>query len=58
MLMISRGCGGHIGFLFLEIYQEPGPPNTSGDVDGHRVKMFVSITNTEGVTAILMIFTT
>ena len=39
----------------MEIDWGPGPPNTSGYTDGHRVKMFVSITNTEGVMAILMI---
>ena len=38
----------------LEIEREPGPPSTSGYADGHRVQMYVSITNT-GVLAILMI---
>ena len=38
--------------FFLEIDWGPGPP---GYTDGHRVEMFVSITNTEGVMAILMI---
>ena len=41
--------------LFLEIEKGPGPPITSGYVDGHRVQMYISITNTEGVMAILMI---
>ena len=39
----------------MEIDWEPGPPVTSGYTDGHRVEMYVSITNTEGVMAILMI---
>ena len=30
-------------------------PSTSGYADRHRVQMYVSITNTEGVTTILMI---
>ena len=44
-------------WIFLkEIYKGPGPPNISGYADGHIVQMYVSITNTEGVTiAILMI---
>ncbi len=33
----------------------PDPPITSGYADGHRVQMYVSISNTEGVMAILMI---
>ena len=41
--------------FFLEIDWGPGPPITSGYTDGHRVEMYVSITNTEGVMAILMI---
>ena len=53
--MISRCRGGHIGFILLEIDMGPGPPNTSGYADGHIVQMYVSTTNTEGVTAILMI---
>ena len=32
----------------------PGPPSTSGYADGHRVKMYVSITNA-GVMPILII---
>ena len=40
---------------FLEIDWWPGPPMTSGYTEGHRVKMYVSITNTEGVMAILLI---
>ena len=55
ILMISRSCGGHIGFMFLEIDKERGPPNTSGYADGHRVQIYFSITNTEGVMAILTI---
>ena len=47
--------GGHIGLSLLEIIRGPGPPSTSGYADGHRVQMYVSITNTEGVMAILMI---
>ena len=39
----------------MEIDWGPGPPITSGYTDGHRVEMYVSITNTEGVMAILMI---
>ena len=39
----------------MEIEKGPGPPITSGYVDGHGVQMHVSITNTEGVMAILMI---
>ena len=32
---------------FLEIENGPGPPITSGYVDGHGVQMYVSITNAE-----------
>ena len=39
----------------LEIDWGPGPPITSGYTNGHRVEMYVSITNTEGVMAILII---
>ena len=39
----------------LEIDTGPDLPNTSGYADGHSVQMYVSITNTEAVTAILMI---
>ena len=39
----------------LEIDRVPGSPSTSGYADGHRVQMYVSITNTEGVMVILMI---
>ena len=39
----------------LEIDWGPGPPITSGYTDGNRAEMYVSITNTEGVMAILMI---
>ena len=53
--MLSWSRGGHIGFSLLEIIGGPGPPSTSGYADGHRVQMYVSITNTEGVMAILMI---
>ena len=55
ILMISRSRGRHIGFIFLEIEKGPGPPITSGYADGHIFQMYVSITNTEGVIAILMI---
>ncbi len=41
--------------FFLEIEKGPGLPITSGYADGHIVQMYVSITNTEGVMAILMI---
>ena len=54
-LMISRCRGGHIGLLFGDIDNEPGPPSSSGYADSHRVKMYASITNTEGVMVILMI---
>ncbi len=40
---------------FCDIEKGPGPPITSGYADGHRVQMYVSITNTEIVMAILMI---
>ena len=40
--------------MFL-IEKGPGPPSTSGYADGHRVQIYVSITNTEGVIAILML---
>ena len=33
----------------------PGPLGTSGYADGNKSTMYVSITNTEGVIAILMI---
>ena len=36
-------------------WEGPGPPSTSGYADGHRVKIYVSITHTEGVMPILMI---
>ena len=39
----------------MEIYRGPAPPNTSGLADGNIVQMYVSIKNTEGVIAILMI---
>ena len=55
ILMISRSRGGHIGFIFGEFDKGPGPLITSGYADGHRVQMYVSITNTEIVMAILMI---
>ena len=42
-------------FFFLEIDWGAGPPISSGYTDGHRVEMYVSITNTEGVMTILMI---
>ena len=42
-------------FLVLEIEKGPGPPINSGYADGDRVQMYVSITNTEIVMAILMI---
>ena len=41
--------------FFLEIDWGPGPPMPSGYTDGHRVEMYVSITNTEGVMTILML---
>ena len=44
-----------LDLIFLDIYWGPGHPITSGYTDGHRVEMYVSITNTEGVMAILMI---
>ena len=53
--MLSWSRGGHIGLSLLEIIWGPGTPSTSGYVDGHSVQMYVSITNTEGVMAILMI---
>ena len=53
ILMISSSRGGHIGFLLIE--KGPGPPSTSGYADGHIVQIYVSITNTEGVIAILML---
>ena len=40
--------------LFL-IEKGPGPPSTFGYADDHRVQIYVSITNTEGVIAILML---
>ena len=42
-------------WIFLEIDWGPSPLITFGYTDGHRVEMYVSITNTEGVMAILMI---
>ena len=33
----------------LEIDRGPGSSSTSGYADGHRIQMYVSITNTEGV---------
>ena len=48
ILMISRSRGGHIG-LFWEIKKGPGSPSTSGYIDGHRVRNYVSITHIEGV---------
>ena len=53
--MISLSRGRHIGFISCDIEKRPGPPITSGYADGHRVQMYVSITNTEIVMAILMI---
>ena len=41
--------------LCFGIWEGPGSPITSGYADGHRVQMYVSITNTEGVMVILMI---
>ncbi len=41
--------------FFLEIEKGPGPHITSGYADCHRVQIYVSVTNTEGVMAILMI---
>ena len=38
-----------------EIIRGPGPPSTSGYDDGHWVQMYISITNTEGVMAVLLI---
>ena len=55
ILMISWSRGGHVEFFFLEIDCALGPPFPSGYTDGHRVEMYVSITNTEGVMTILMI---
>ena len=55
ILMLSCSRGGHIGFSLLEIIRGPGPPSTYGYADGHIVQMYVSITNTECVMAILMI---
>ena len=53
MFRLSRG--GHIGISLLEIIKGRGPTSTSGYADGHRVQSYVSITNTEGVMAMLMI---
>ena len=53
ILMISRSRGGHIGFFLIE--KGPRPPSISGYADGHRVQIYVSITNTEGVIVILML---
>ena len=39
----------------LEIERRPVSPTTSCYADGHRVQIYVSITNTEGVMVILMI---
>ena len=39
----------------FEIDRGPGSPITSGYAHGHRVKMYASITNTEGVMVLLMI---
>ena len=39
----------------LEIIRGPGPPSTSGYADDNWVQIYVSITNTEGVMAMLMI---
>ena len=39
----------------MEIDKGPGPPITSGYADGHKVQMYVSITNSEGLMTILMI---
>ena len=55
ILMISWSRGRHIGLIFWEFEKGPGPLITSGYADGHRVQMYVSITNTEIVMAILMI---
>ena len=41
--------------FFEEIDWGPGPPFPSGYTDGHRVEMYISITNTEGAMIILMI---
>ena len=40
--------------IFL-IEKGPSPASTFGYADGHRVQIYVSITNTEGVVAILML---
>ena len=53
ILMTSSSRGGHIGFFLIE--KGPCRPSTSGYADGHRVQMYVSITNTEGVIAMLML---
>ena len=56
VLMISRKSQQTYWNSGLEIERVPGPLSTSGfNADGHRVQMYVSITNTEGVLAILMI---
>ena len=52
ILMISWSRGRNIGFIFCDIEKGPGLPITSGYADGHRVQMYVSITNTEIVMAI------
>ena len=41
--------------FFWKLVGGHGPPITSGYTDGQRVEMYVSITNTEGIMAILMI---
>ena len=41
--------------MLLEIDWGPGPPITSGYTDGNSVELYVSITNTGGVMAILII---
>ena len=51
--MISSSRGGHIEFFLIE--KGPSPGSTFGYADGHRVQIYVSITNTEGVVAILML---
>ena len=56
ILMISSSRGGHIGFFLIE--KGPSPASTFGYADGHRVQLiyiYVSITNTEGVIAMLML---
>ena len=53
--MITWSRGGHIGFIFLKIEKGPGPTSTSGYADGHRVQIYVCITNTEEVMDMLMI---